>query len=134
MSEKDKKAKKRVEDEIILKDKISKLLKEFSKKYDVIAYGIDINKNPYYPCNGDYAEHQMTQDFPMPFDSDMTCAIVVFQIRVDSFNHGTFPITNLSCRRKFKRASASRIGINDRNMSHLFRNGLDFFRVIGAIR
>lgn len=59
MSEKDKKAKKRVEDEIILKDKISKLLKEFSEKYDVIAYGIDIHKNPYYPCNGDYAESSM---------------------------------------------------------------------------
>ena len=36
--------------------------------------------------NGDYAKHQMPQDFPMPFNSDVTCAIVVFQIRVDSLN------------------------------------------------
>ena len=38
MTEKDKKAKKRVDDEVILKDKISKLLQEFSKKHNVIAY------------------------------------------------------------------------------------------------
>ena len=59
MAGKDKIAKKRVDDEIILKDKISKLLKDFSEKYDVIAYGIDIHKNPYYPCNGDYGEPLM---------------------------------------------------------------------------
>ena len=59
MAGKDKIAKKRVDDEIILKDKISKLLKDFSEKYDVIAYGIDIHKNPYYPCNGDYGEPPM---------------------------------------------------------------------------
>ena len=59
MTTKDKKAKKRVDDEIVLKDKISKLLQDFSKKYDVIAYGIDIHKNPYYPCNSDYAEPPM---------------------------------------------------------------------------
>ena len=59
MAGKDKIAKKRVDDEIILKDKISKLLKDFSEKYDVIAYGIDIHKNPYYPCNGDYGESPM---------------------------------------------------------------------------
>lgn len=49
MSEKDNKAKKRVDDEVELKSKISKLLRNFSKKYDVEAAGIDIAKNPFYP-------------------------------------------------------------------------------------
>lgn len=45
----DKKAKKRVDDEIKLKAKISKLLKDFSEEYDVELVGIDIRKNDFYP-------------------------------------------------------------------------------------
>lgn len=52
MSEKDNKAKKRVDDEVELKSKISKLLRDFSKKYDVEAAAIDIAKNTFYPSHG----------------------------------------------------------------------------------
>ena len=51
MTNKDKKAKKRVDDEIKLKTKISELLRDFSKEYDVELVGIDIQKNNYYPDN-----------------------------------------------------------------------------------
>ena len=46
---KDKKAKKRADDEIKLKTKISELLRDFSKEYDVELVGIDIRKNEFYP-------------------------------------------------------------------------------------
>ena len=49
MTNKDKKAKKRVDDEIKLKTKISELLRDFSKEYDVELVGIDIRKNDFYP-------------------------------------------------------------------------------------
>ena len=49
MTNKDKKAKKRVDDEIKLKTKISELLRDFSKEYDVELVGIDIRKNEFYP-------------------------------------------------------------------------------------
>jgi len=49
MTNKDKKAKKRVDDEIKLKAKISKLLRDFSEEYDVELVGIDIQKNCFYP-------------------------------------------------------------------------------------
>ena len=49
MTEKDKKAKQRVDDEVQLKSRISKLLRDFSKKYDVELVGMDIRKNDYYP-------------------------------------------------------------------------------------
>lgn len=49
MTNKDKKAKKRVDDEIQLKTKISKLLRDFSEEYDVELVGIDISKNDFYP-------------------------------------------------------------------------------------
>ena len=51
MTNKDKKAKKRVDDEIKLKTKISELLRDFSKEYDVELVSIDIQKNNYYPDN-----------------------------------------------------------------------------------
>ena len=40
MKNKDKKAKKRVDDEIKLKTKISKLLRDFSEEYDVELVGM----------------------------------------------------------------------------------------------
>ena len=49
MTEKDKKAKQRVDDEVQLKGRISKLLRDFSKKYDVELVGMEIRKNGYYP-------------------------------------------------------------------------------------
>ena len=49
MTNKDKKAKKRVDDEIKLKTRISELLRDFSKEYDVELVGIDIRKNEFYP-------------------------------------------------------------------------------------
>ncbi len=49
MTKKDKKAKKRVDDEIKLKAKISKLLRDFSDEYDVELVSIDIRKNDFYP-------------------------------------------------------------------------------------
>lgn len=49
MTNKDKKAKKRVDDEIKLKAKISKLLRDFSDEYDVELVGINIWKNNFYP-------------------------------------------------------------------------------------
>ena len=49
MTNKDKKAKKRVDDEIKLKTKISELLRDFSKEYDVELIGLDIRKNDFYP-------------------------------------------------------------------------------------
>ena len=52
MTKKDKKAKKRVDDEIKLKTKISELLRDFSKEYDVELVGIDIRKNDFYPDRG----------------------------------------------------------------------------------
>lgn len=51
MTEKDKKAKQRVDDEIELKVKISKLLRDFSKKYDVELTQIEIRKNEFYPSD-----------------------------------------------------------------------------------
>lgn len=53
MREKDRKAMQRVDDEVQLKIKISKLLRDFSKKYDVELAGIDIRKNEFYPSAGD---------------------------------------------------------------------------------
>ena len=49
MTNKDKKAKKRDDDEIKLKTKISKLLRDFSDEYCVELVGIDIRKNYIYP-------------------------------------------------------------------------------------
>lgn len=37
-------------------------------------------------CYGDHTEHQMAKDFPMPLDSDMASAVIVFQIRIPAFN------------------------------------------------
>ena len=49
MNNKDKQAKKRVDEEIELKRKISDLLRDFSEKYDVQVAGMSINKNEWYP-------------------------------------------------------------------------------------
>lgn len=48
MTDKDKKAYKRIEDECKLKNKISQLLQKFSKTYDVECVNISITKNEYY--------------------------------------------------------------------------------------
>ena len=67
MTNKDKKAKKRVDDEIKLKTKISKLLRDFSEEYDVELVGIDIRKNDFYPDKSlDTPMYNM--DFCLKFD------------------------------------------------------------------
>lgn len=48
MTEKDKKAKQRVEDERELSIQISQLLRDFSEKYDVECKAIEVGKNDYY--------------------------------------------------------------------------------------
>lgn len=52
MTAKDKSAKERYDDEIMLKRKISDIIRDFSEKYDVELVGIDISKNGFYPDKG----------------------------------------------------------------------------------
>ena len=68
MTEKDKKAKQRVDDEIMLKVKISKLLKDFSKKYDVELTQIDVRKNEFYPSNNNSQPPMYLIDLYWRFD------------------------------------------------------------------
>ena len=51
-------------------------------------------------CNGDHAEHQMTPYLPVSFDSDMSCAVVVLQIRVSPFHCRPLAVSALFRRRK----------------------------------
>lgn len=46
--------------------------------------------------DGNHTEHQVTPYFPVSFDSDMPCAIVVFQIRVSPFHCGTLTVSACS--------------------------------------
>ena len=66
----------------------------------------------------------MAENFPMPLHSDMTCVVIVFQIRVAALNRWTFPIANFASRSKFNRTAPSGIGINDRYMPQFFRKRL----------
>lgn len=68
MTEKDKKAKQRVDDEINLKTKISKLLQDFSKKYDVELVGADIERNEFYGRFCDPQPSMYNIDFYWKFD------------------------------------------------------------------
>ena len=67
MTNKDKKAKKRVDDEIKLKTKISELLRDFSKEYDVELVGIDIRKNEFY-TDKSFDIQMYNMDFYWKFD------------------------------------------------------------------
>ncbi len=49
MRNKDKQEKKRIDEEIELKRKISDLLRDFSEKYDVQVAGMSVTKNEWYP-------------------------------------------------------------------------------------
>lgn len=68
MTEKDKKAKQRVDDEVELKIKISKLLRDFSKKYDVELTNIDIRKNEFYPSTSSSQPPMYIMDLYWRFD------------------------------------------------------------------
>ena len=67
MSNKDKQAKKRVDEEINLKRKISDLLRDFSEKYDVQVVGMSISKNEWYPSTTDNPP-MYNIDLCWPFD------------------------------------------------------------------
>ena len=68
MTEKDKKAKQRVDDEIELKVKISKLLRDFSKKYDVELTQIEIRKNEFYPTDNTHQPPMYLMNLHWKFD------------------------------------------------------------------
>jgi hypothetical protein len=68
MTEKDKKAKQRVDDEVDLRIKISKLLRDFSKKYDVELTHIDIRKNEFYPSTSGSQPPMYVMDLYWRFD------------------------------------------------------------------
>ena len=68
------------------------------------------------------------------FDSDMPCAIVVFQIRVSPFHCGTLTVSALFRRSKRNVFSSAFVAVYDRNMPQLTGEIPDFTCIISGIR
>ena len=84
--------------------------------------------------DGNHTEHQVTPYFPVSFDSDMPCAIVVFQIRVSPFHCGTLTVSALFRRSKRNVFSSAFVAVYDRNMPQLTGEIPDFTCIISGIR
>lgn len=78
-------------------------------------------------------KHQMAHDFGMSFDHDVAAAEFVLEARVGPFGHGAFTVANFIGRLEVFLLAATRIVVDQGNMSQFAAVVVQLFAAVGSV-